>query len=119
MEKSGKCAKCGDMKEQFVNIPAPGDDYVSVMFEETSKSICKVEIIYTVCPCPFKYAPEVIPGSVLTLLCISDESELAREEADFQRDMKCLPERRRRAYLRFLGRDDAMIFNILTNNFQS
>ena len=45
MEKSGKCAKCGDMQEQFVNIPAPGDDHISVLFEETSRSICKVEMI--------------------------------------------------------------------------
>merc|ERR1712058_190698 len=31
-----------------------------------------------------------------------DEGKLAREEADFQRDLKSLPERRRRAFLRYL-----------------
>jgi len=31
-----------------------------------------------------------------------DEGKLAREEADFQRDLRSLPERRRRAFLRYL-----------------
>ena len=30
------------------------------------------------------------------------QSQIEKEEADFQRDLKCLPERRRRAFLRYL-----------------
>jgi len=33
-----------------------------------------------------------------------DDKTIAREEADFQRDLKCLPERRRRAFLRYMQR---------------
>ena len=31
-----------------------------------------------------------------------DQSQIDKEEADFQRDLKCLPERKKRAFLRFL-----------------
>merc|ERR1719219_203825 len=55
-KKSGKCAKCGESVEEFVNIVEPS------------------------------------------------QTTLAREEADFQRDLKCLPERKRRAFLRYLER---------------
>ena len=61
VEKSGKCAKCGDKEEQFVNIPEP------------------------------------------------HQGQLAKEEADFQRDLKCLPERRRRAFLRYLCSEEGMM----------
>merc|ERR1711997_305456 len=54
--KSGKCAKCGELVEQFVNSVEPS------------------------------------------------QTTLAREEADFQRDLKCLPERKRRAFLRYIER---------------
>ena len=54
--KSGKCAKCGESVEEFVNTVEPS------------------------------------------------QTTLARQEADFQRDLKCLPERKRRAFLRYLER---------------
>ena len=52
--KSGKCAKCGEKTEDFVNTQGP------------------------------------------------DQGDLDKEEAQFQRDLKCLPERRRRAFLRWM-----------------
>ena len=54
VQRTGKCAKCGDTVHQFVNIAAPS------------------------------------------------QRDLDREEAEFQRDMKCLPERKRRVFLRYL-----------------
>ena len=56
VQKSGKCAKCGELVEEFVNT---------------------IE---------------------------RSQTTLAREEADFQRDLKCLPERKRRAFLRYIER---------------
>ena len=53
MERTGKCAKCGQV-DSFVNL-----------------------------------TPQT-------------QSDLDREEADFQRDLKCLPERKRRVFLRYL-----------------
>ena len=54
VERTGKCAKCGDTTEGFVNL-----------------------------------TPQT-------------QSDLDRDEADFQRDLKCLPERKRRVFLRYL-----------------
>ena len=56
VKKSGKCAKCGEKTEDFVNTQAP------------------------------------------------DQGDLDKDEAQFQRDLKCLPERRRRAFLRYMQR---------------
>lgn len=56
VERTGKCAKCGDMVEEYVNTAPPS------------------------------------------------QSILDKEEAEFQRDLKCLPERKRRAFLRYLER---------------
>ena len=54
VKKSGKCAKCGEKTEDFVNTQGP------------------------------------------------HQGDLDKEEAQFQRDLKCLPERRRRAFLRWM-----------------
>ena len=68
VQKSGKCAKCGEPVEKFVN---------------------NVEISQTI---------------------------LAREEADFQRDLKCLPERKRRAFLRYIERLQSKLTTNIMNS---
>ena len=46
-----------------------------------------------------------------------DQSQIDKEEADFQRDLKCLPERKKRAFLRFLqkfhGKNCLSTFNVV------
>ena len=68
VEKSGKCAKCGDMVEEIVHSSPPS------------------------------------------------QSTTDREEAEFQRDLKCLPERKRRAFLRDLERLQSCKYAELTSN---
>ena len=86
LAKVKKCAKCGDSQSEWVNVEAPTQQEVTLM-------VCPVELLLS------------SPPALLIHSCLpAPLAQVERKDKEFQADLKALPERRRRTFLRYLAR---------------